>query len=591
MKLSVLDDSLQICFKQSVVIIKTVDQLVQYTSSLNTNANALKQVLSFIENESDSLYDELKSIARSEDNKILIHYLKTGKLNYCAFCGKPTLNSRYCSKSCADSDPNKHKKQQETNLKKYGCRFNAQRPDVIAKRSHTLLERYGDSKYVNIGARTKTIQEKYGVNNVTESQMFQEKSKQTCLEKYGKERYQNTDEFIQKRSNTWKERYSSAEAIQTINDKRRNTITQRYGGYDNLGRKKYDHEVAEYRKQFGDFVCDLILSKQKQKDDVVYIDRVKQHFNEEYIRKHFIVDKKFNFIELQSYFHISSSYAYRVKDYFNIKEPNKNEICKSQFRFLQQFDGVEVLINRRDIIAPYELDGYFPHFHLAVEMNGILYHSIGPSKYSRFTRFNDSNYHRSKYKMCYDKGITLFSMFDSDEQSYWVNLIRDALGYNKPSSGHVKVVDVLYAQKFIHTYSIFNNNDSEGCECLGLVNEDDHIIQVLVYKDNQIVNVATEYGYSNNYHILFKEYCRTRDSITFRNNDQVGDYMVRNMTSEYKYKIIGTEPPTCRYFSEYRQNKQTGTVVTNFVDKPLTLDYRALYNCGYTTYQWEIGNE
>lgn len=55
--------------------------------------------------------------------------------------------------------------------------------------------------------------------------------------------------------------------------------------------------------------------------------------------------------------------------------------------------------------------------------------------------------------MCYDKGITLFSMFDSDEQSYWVNLIRDALGYNKPSSGHVKVVDVLYAQKFIHIFN------------------------------------------------------------------------------------------------------------------------------------------
>ena len=67
--------------------------------------------------------------------------------------------------------------------------------------------------------------------------------------------------------------------------------------------------------------------------------------------------------------------------------------------------------------------------------------------------------------------------------------------------------------------------------------------------------------------------------------------MVRNMTSEYKYKIIGTEPPTCRYFSEYRQNKQTGIVETNFVDKPLTSDYRALYNCGYTIYQWEIGNE
>lgn len=120
MKLSVLDDSLQICFKQSVVIIKTVDQLVQYTSSLNTNANALKQVLSFIENESDSLYDELKSIARSEDNKILIHYLKTGKLNYCAFCSKPTLNSRYCSKSCADSDPNKHKNSKKPILKNMG---------------------------------------------------------------------------------------------------------------------------------------------------------------------------------------------------------------------------------------------------------------------------------------------------------------------------------------------------------------------------------------------------------------------------------------------------------------------------------------
>ena len=65
--------------------------------------------------------------------------------------------------------------------------------------------------------------------------------------------------------------------------------------------------------------------------------------------------------------------------------------------------------NVRHIISPYELDIYIPELKLAIEYNGLYWHSENKGKHK--------HYHINKTIMCRDIGIRLIHIF-SDE---WVN--------------------------------------------------------------------------------------------------------------------------------------------------------------------------
>lgn len=66
----------------------------------------------------------------------------------------------------------------------------------------------------------------------------------------------------------------------------------------------------------------------------------------------------------------------------------------------------EIIFNSRRIIAPYELDIYFPELSIAIEYNGLYWHSESQGK--------DRNYHYNKWKMCKDKGIQLITIWEDD---------------------------------------------------------------------------------------------------------------------------------------------------------------------------------
>lgn len=67
--------------------------------------------------------------------------------------------------------------------------------------------------------------------------------------------------------------------------------------------------------------------------------------------------------------------------------------------------GFKVESNKRNIIPPLELDVYVPEINFAIEFNGIYWHS---------EKFKDKDYHFKKMKMCQEKGITLFQIWDDD---------------------------------------------------------------------------------------------------------------------------------------------------------------------------------
>lgn len=76
--------------------------------------------------------------------------------------------------------------------------------------------------------------------------------------------------------------------------------------------------------------------------------------------------------------------------------------------FISTFYNGELIRNSRDIISPLELDLYYSEKKIAIEFNGDYWHD---------ENHKSRDYHYNKFKQCYDKGILLVSIFESD----WIN--------------------------------------------------------------------------------------------------------------------------------------------------------------------------
>ena len=110
----------------------------------------------------------------------------------------------------------------------------------------------------------------------------------------------------------------------------------------------------------------------------------------------------------------------------------------------------DAIHNDRNIIKPFELDIYIPSKNMAIEYNGLKWHS---------EEFNiDKNYHLKKLEECNSKGIKLIQIFE-DEWLNNKNIVVDKILYllglnnNKPKiyarKCNVKEIDKLTAKDFL----------------------------------------------------------------------------------------------------------------------------------------------
>ena len=79
----------------------------------------------------------------------------------------------------------------------------------------------------------------------------------------------------------------------------------------------------------------------------------------------------------------------------------ENEIAD----YIATFYDEAPIKNSRTIIAPFELDLYYPEKKIAIEYNGDYWHS---------TIFKDKDYHYNKFINCLNNGILLASIFESE---------------------------------------------------------------------------------------------------------------------------------------------------------------------------------
>ena len=169
-------------------------------------------------------------------------------------------------------------------------------------------------------------------------------------------------------------------------------------------------------------------------------------------------------------------------------------------RLVSELVSSEVILNSRSIISPYELDMYVPDKGVAIEFNGVYWHTESQGK--------DESYHYNKWKMCKDAGIDLITIWEDswrDNREVVETMLRSKLGVYDVNARDLNVVDVKTYQEanmFFSTYDMYGSN--LGNHTAALVNNDGFPVAMLawyqleniVYVDKYASSFAVEDGMS-----------------------------------------------------------------------------------------------
>ena len=237
------------------------------------------------------------------------------------------------------------KKQFEDFLKK----FNSPLERRLFFQEKTCMEKYG----VSNPSYAESARRKISVKSTENAQERLKKARQTNLEKYGVENYFQSENVIKNNFIKYEEIENKIHAIN-------GTLTK---------------ELAIYFNK-----------------DVTTIVRILERLN---IKK-----------ELERFYYVDEMGFKTLKEYFDkTKFQSTSHQEKELVGFIKSIYKNEVLENIKSIISPMELDIYIPNKNLAIEFDGLYWHS---------ELYKDNNYHLNKTKLCNKKGIDLIHVFEDD---------------------------------------------------------------------------------------------------------------------------------------------------------------------------------
>lgn len=338
----------------------------------------------YIKTHLPQLYDEIKAIdGVSWQEKLYKYIYELNEVPKCR-CGKDLKfvgyargYSKFCCAACAN-------------------RFNS---DQVKK---TKLNKYGTTGYNN-----------------------RQKAAQTCLERYGVSVASQSDEIRKKLSRPMPEQQKALlsqiyhskheSAIQAIENKRRLTCIERFGKPNamqnsDIVKKCIDSFIDSQGCGFRNNLRIRQLSKEgiKRKTQLKYPEFIDYTEDGNWICRcpHPKCDK----CQSKTYITPPSIHRDRVR--------LKSELCTTVMPIAQNIKdtSIEIFIrnileehripyisNCRDIISPYELDIYIPSRKLAIECNGVYWHS---------TKVKSQYGHNKKFKLCRNIGIQLLTIWE-----------------------------------------------------------------------------------------------------------------------------------------------------------------------------------
>jgi hypothetical protein len=311
-------------------------------------------------------------------------------------CGEPTSFNKnfkdgykkYCSSKCVQKDEETKRKRKNTLLEKYNVDNIAKLDSVKEKTKETNLKKYGHvSTFQSEKVREKwkkSIKEKYGVDHVFQLDSVKEKIKDTMNDKYG-DHYTKTEYYKDKLDEI---------GFSTIIKKKKLEKHKKFfqeNGYEFL-------EIKDYR-----------LFKLKKGDDIFEI------YWDTFINR------------LENGYEISTN---KNPLYYTGKSNSEMELLD----WLKSVYKDNIKTSDRSILEGKELDIYLSDIKVAIEFNGIYWHSeLNKNK----------DHHYSKTVSCENNGIHLIHVWEDDWQ-YKKEIIKSII-LNK--IGNIK--NKIYARNCI----------------------------------------------------------------------------------------------------------------------------------------------
>jgi hypothetical protein len=360
----------------------------------------------------------------------LLHGVEPSSRPQCPICGGISkFNGKGYNLTCGKCNYNGHhgkkEKSKQTCLEKYGVENPLLSKETREKSKQTCLEKYGTevaNQFITKESKLKYEQqclEKFGVKNAGQSKEAKDKRKQTMLNKYGVEHNFQLLDGSQHSKEIWNKNYNN------IIQKRQQTCLEKYGVKE-ICKSQYFKDKSKISKRKKSELFE------KEHNCVAQCKLIRK-YGEGWL--HLIKDKEIDVIKDPNRYgnYISNDDIHKIIEYISTPH-NSFSISKEEIEireYVESLVGKEnVQSNNRTVISTkenkYELDIYVPRYKLAIEYNGIYWHSIENV---------DKKYHITKTLLCNNKGIRLIHIFENEWKNYkdkCKSLICSALGiFNK----------------------------------------------------------------------------------------------------------------------------------------------------------------
>jgi len=348
------------------------------------------------------------------------------------------------------------------------------------------------------------------------------------------------------------------------------------------------------------------------------------NYNLEYVNDNFIdnvsnsnANNLFKVDEFMTYFNVSYSTMLRFKVSNNITIPNKNTTENKIFEFINDDSKIS---NDRTLIYPKEIDILVPK-KLGIEYDGLMWHSFGKDKslFNNYKNENKEKYkHLNKTKLCEDKNIQLFHIFENEwineaKQNIWKSMINYKLKVNtfRVFARKCSISEISNEESF----NFLEENHLQG-SCLGSVKlglfYNEELLSVMTFGkarfnknvEYELIRFCSKLGYNiiggaskllkyfeRNYHpTSIISYANRRWSTSINSQSSVYE----KLGFEFKYNT----QPNYFYFKSVNklwsrnkfQKHKLFKLLDNF-DKKLTETqnmynngYRKIYDCGNKVY-------
>ena len=483
------------------------NKIVMFIKEILNNGISKNKLKQFLRKKHKDIYDEIilktKDICTSSNPTIFecLYILEHNILHkndlLCPVCKK---NYRkfffksyrgWCSSNCMVNDPNIHMKMKQTRLHNHHGKYVDD--EILSKKQQTCLD-------------------KYGVTSFSKTQDFLDKGRKTRKERYGDENFNNSEQMLK----TKEQRYGS----KNYNNRKKaeQTFFDRYGVYApsqipavRMQQKKTCLEQCGSETYLTVGICAEYSSKSSYE----------KMMNNEYDEPAFSYDEyknrtsqllKFKCRKCNSEFysvHHDGIHNRCSKCYPPTRSKAQTEICNYILEFTKN-----VITNSRSIIFPYEIDIYIPDYKLAIEFDGLFWHSTQHGI--------DQKYHIRKTILCEQQGIQLIHIFENE----WMTKKDNIKSYIKSllttpiilsHNYEIKFIDEKFAESFQKKYSLVNcfTNYNSIQRHIGLF-IDKNLIQMLSFskKSNsfwKITDFIFKYHISNSLQLMllyFKNNCQ-----------------------------------------------------------------------------------